>query len=54
MPFKSKRQARKLHAMAKRGEISKSKVREWDKATDFANLPETAPKKKKKAGRKRR
>ena len=40
MPYKSKAQARKFHAMEKRGEISSSTVNEFDKATDFTHLPE--------------
>jgi hypothetical protein len=33
MPFKSEAQRRKFHAMAARGEISESKVREWEHET---------------------
>lgn len=33
MPYASKAQQRKFHAMAARGEISQAKVHEWDEAT---------------------
>lgn len=33
MPYKSKAQQGKFHAMAARGEISQAKVHEWDQAT---------------------
>jgi hypothetical protein len=33
MPYRSKRQQRKFHAMADRGEIADSTVQEWDRAT---------------------
>lgn len=33
MPYKSKAQRRKFHAMAARGEISKAKVKEWEEKT---------------------
>jgi hypothetical protein len=46
MPFRSKAQARKLFAMAERGEISKEKVEEFARATDFSKLPERVGKKK--------
>lgn len=42
MPYASKAQQRKFHAMEARGEISKATVNEYDKATDFKNLPERA------------
>ena len=45
MPYKSKAQQRKFHAMAARGEISQAKVHEYDQATNFKNLPERAVKK---------
>ncbi len=41
MPFKSEAQRRKFYAMADRGEISKSKVAEYEKATK-GELPEHA------------
>lgn len=43
MPFKSKSQRRKFHAMLNRGEISKSKVDEWERETKD-NLPERVKK----------
>lgn len=39
-PYASKAQARKLHAMANRGEIAKSEVAGKDKATNFKKIPE--------------
>jgi hypothetical protein len=39
MPYKSKAQSRKFHAMAKKGQIKKSTVKEFDQSTDFSNLP---------------
>ncbi len=39
MPFKSEAQRRKFYAMAERGEISKSKVAEYEKATK-GDIPE--------------
>ncbi len=49
MPFKSKAQARFMHAAAERGEVSKQVVKEFDKATKKAKkkLPERAKPKKK-------
>lgn len=46
MPFKSKAQARAMHAKAARGEISKKVVKEFDEATNFKRLPEKVSKKK--------
>ena len=50
MPYASKAQQRKFHAMEARGEISKSTVEEYDKTTKakngFAKLPERVGKKK--------
>lgn len=41
MPFKSKAQVRKFFAMANRGEMPMSKVREWIRKTkNIARLPE--------------
>lgn len=40
MPYKSKAQQRKFHAMAERGEISKKTVEEFDKASKGKKLPE--------------
>ena len=40
MPYKSKAQQRKFHAMEQRGEISHKVVKEFDSATDFSHLPE--------------
>jgi hypothetical protein len=53
MPYKSTAQVGKLHAMADRGEISKSVVHEFDEATKrkkggFASLPARVKKKKKR------
>ena len=39
MPYASKAQARKFHAMEARGQISKKVVAEYDKATNFKKLP---------------
>lgn len=40
MPFKSEAQRRMFHAMADRGEISQSKVKEWeDKTKNKGHLP---------------
>ncbi len=44
MPFKSERQRRKLHAMAERGEMPMSTVREWESKTK-KKLPEKVAKK---------
>lgn len=46
MPFASEAQRRKFYAMAERGEISKEKVAEYEKATK-GNLPERIKAKKK-------
>ncbi len=40
MPYKSKLQARAMHAKAAKGEIKPSVVKEFDAATDFKSLPE--------------
>ena len=47
MPFDSKAQQRFLHAHPEKvgGE---AKLKEWDRATDFSNLPERKKKKKKR------
>lgn len=45
MPFKSESQRRKFYAMAERGEISKGKVREYEKETK-GDLPEKVEKAK--------
>jgi hypothetical protein len=50
MPFKSEAQRRKFYAMSERGEISKEKVREYEKETK-GDLPEKV-KKAKEAKRK--
>ena len=47
MPYASKAQQRKFHAMEARGEISHATVHEWDEATKhkpggFKNLPARA------------
>ena len=46
MPFASESQRRKFYAMAERGEISKSKVAEYEKETK-GDLPERVKAKKK-------
>lgn len=46
MPFKSKAQRRKFHAMAERGEIGEATVAEWERKTRAKKLPERARKKK--------
>jgi len=46
IPFKSKSQRRKFYTMLKRGEISKSKVEEWQRETKGKRLPERVKKKK--------
>lgn len=48
MPYKSKAQARAMHAKASRGEIPMKTVREFDRATDFSKLPNKVRKKKRK------
>lgn len=45
MPFKSEAQRRKFYAMAERGEISKSKVKEWESETK-GKLPKRVEAKK--------
>lgn len=48
MPFKSRAQARKFFAMARRGEISKETLNEWVEATpNIKKLPERVGHKKK-------
>jgi len=54
LPFKSKAQRRKFYAMLKRGEISKSKVDEWERETKGKRLPEKIKKKTKPTKRKNR
>jgi len=46
MPFASEAQRRKFYAMAKRGEISKEKVAEYEKETK-GNLPKYVKAKRK-------
>jgi hypothetical protein len=46
MPYKSKAQRKKFHAMAERGEISRSTVREFDRSTKGKKLPERTRKKR--------
>lgn len=49
MPYKSRAQARYMHAAAARSEISKETVEEFDHATkDFSKLPERVERKRKK------
>ena len=50
MPFKSKAQRRLFYAKAKRGEISKGTVREWERATGGRKLPERVKGRRKKRG----
>lgn len=45
MPFASEAQRRKFYAMSERGEISKEKVREYEKETK-GNIPERVKKAK--------
>lgn len=41
MPFASKKQARYMHWAQEHGKLPKSvNLKEWDKATDFKDLPE--------------
>ena len=49
MPYKSKAQQRKFHAMEARGEISKATVDEFDQATkgQYKNLPDRVRPKRK-------
>lgn len=49
MPYKSKAQQRKFHAMEARGEISKATVDEFDQATKgkYQSLPEKVRPKRK-------
>lgn len=44
MPYKSKAQMRKFHAMEARGEISKKTVKEYDKASKGRKMPERVKK----------
>lgn len=46
MPYKSDAQRRKFHAMAKRGEISRATVREYDRASKGKRLPERVRKRR--------
>jgi hypothetical protein len=48
MPYKSQAQRRKFHAMAKRGEISKKTVAEFDRASKGKKLPERVGKAKRR------
>ena len=47
MPYRSRAQQGKFHAMLRRGDISPAVVDEFDHATDFSHLPARA---KPKAG----
>lgn len=40
MPYESKAQQRKFHAMEARGEIDPKTVAEFDQATNFNKIPE--------------
>lgn len=48
MPYRSERQRRFFHAAERRGEIPSSVVREWDKASQGASLPEVVVSKNKR------
>jgi hypothetical protein len=48
VPYKSKAQMMKFHAMEQRGEISRKTVREFDEASRGKKLPQRVKKKKKK------
>ena len=50
MPYKSKSQQRKFHAMEAEGKISPKVVKEFDNSTDFSHLPERKGKEMKKKG----
>ena len=54
MPYKSRAQQKKFHAMLKRGEISAATVAEYDEASKGKKLPERVKSKKKRKKRKRR
>lgn len=47
MPYRSKAQRGKFHAMEARGEISSATVREWDKASKGKKLPARVKRKRK-------
>lgn len=55
MPYKSRAQQRKFHAMLNRGEISASTVKEFDEATkgEYGSLPEHVKRQAKPRRRKR-
>ena len=40
MPYSSRAQGRKFHALLAEGKISAATVKEYDDATDFSKLPE--------------
>jgi hypothetical protein len=48
MPYASMAQDRFFHAAEKRGEIKASTVKEYDKATNFKNLPARVGKKRRR------
>lgn len=51
MPFKSLKQAKYMHWAQQNGKLPKSvDLKEWDKSTDFKDLPKTATKFKKLNG----
>lgn len=52
-PYSSDAQRRYLHALAERGGIAKSKVKEFDKASKGKKLPERVAKKKVPNGKKK-
>ena len=47
MPYASRAQQRKFHAMEDRGEMGHATVREFDQASKGRKLPERSPKGKK-------
>ena len=47
MPYASKAQQRKFHALLSRGQIAASTVKEFDKASKGKKLPEKVKSKKK-------
>lgn len=53
MPYRSKAQQRKFHAMLSKGEISAATVKEYDQSThNYGNLPERVGGKSVRAARK--
>ena len=50
MPYVSRAQQRKFHALLNRGDISQATVEEWDKASKGKKLPDKKKPKKGLAG----